>query len=77
MHRSRVLGSGADSIYPAVHVFLLRHVYASSLSYKGMRKGTATFVTFLLSACVHELIMAIVTKKIRCAIEGPAVSSVS
>lgn len=28
-------------------------------------KFQAAFVTFLLSACVHELVMAVVTKKLR------------
>lgn len=48
-----------------VHAFLLRHVYASSISYHKMSKPSATMVTFLLSAVLHELVMAIVTKKIR------------
>ncbi|TFK63001.1 MBOAT-domain-containing protein [Pluteus cervinus] len=48
-----------------VHAFLLRHVYAPSiLSYK-MSKSSAMFATFFLSACVHELVMAVVTQKIR------------
>ncbi|CAG7847235.1 Probable sterol O-acyltransferase 1; AltName: Full=Sterol-ester synthase 1 [Serendipita indica DSM 11827] len=47
-----------------VHTFLLRHVYASTLSYK-IGKGNAALLTFFLSACVHELVMAVVTKKIR------------
>lgn len=48
-----------------VHTFLLRHVYASSRS--GLRLGRwgATFFTFLLSALCHELVMAVVSKKIR------------
>ena len=65
VYHSCVLDPSADFVYPAVHVFLLKHVYSSSLGYKGMNKGTATFLTFLLSSCVHELVMAIVTKKIR------------
>lgn len=48
-----------------VHSFLLRHVYASSISYHGMSKPSAAMVTFFLSALLHELVMAIVTKKIR------------
>ncbi|KAG8870642.1 hypothetical protein FRC20_011520 [Serendipita sp. 405] len=48
-----------------VHAFLLKHVYTSTLSYKAVGKGGAAFLTFLLSACVHELVMAVVTKKIR------------
>ena len=34
-------------------------------SYK-LSRQSAMFFTFLLSAAVHELVMAIVTKKIRC-----------
>ncbi|KAF7794278.1 hypothetical protein EIP86_005411 [Pleurotus ostreatoroseus] len=48
-----------------VHTFLLRHVYASSMSSYKLSKQSAMFFTFLLSAAVHELVMAIVTKKIR------------
>ena len=48
-----------------VHTFLLRHVYASSISTGRVSRGSAMFLTFLLSAAVHELVMAIVTKKIR------------
>ncbi|THW58698.1 acyl-CoA/sterol acyltransferase [Aureobasidium pullulans] len=48
-----------------VHNFLLRHVYHSSISAFHLSKGTATFVTFLLSALVHELVMACLFKKVR------------
>jgi len=48
-----------------VHTFLLRHVYSSTMSTYKLSKHSATFLTFLLSALVHELVMAIVTKKIR------------
>lgn len=48
-----------------VHSFLLRHVYASTISAYKISKFQAAFVTFFLSALVHELVMAIVTKKIR------------
>ncbi|KAJ1306733.1 hypothetical protein OPQ81_007721 [Rhizoctonia solani] len=48
-----------------VHAFLLRHVYHASLSSQRVSKFSATFLTFLLSALVHELVMAVVTKKIR------------
>ncbi|KZT21564.1 MBOAT-domain-containing protein [Neolentinus lepideus HHB14362 ss-1] len=46
-----------------VHMFLLRHVYAES-SYR-VSRSSAMFLTFLLSAAVHEMVMAIVTQKIR------------
>lgn len=48
-----------------VHQFLLRHVYASSRSGMGFSRWGATFFTFLLSALCHELVMAVVSKKIR------------
>lgn len=48
-----------------VHHFLLRHVYHSSISTFRLSKSTATFITFLLSALVHELVMACLFKKVR------------
>jgi sterol O-acyltransferase len=48
-----------------VHSFLLRHVYHSSISTFHLSRNAATFVTFLLSALVHELCMAILFKKVR------------
>ena len=48
-----------------VHNFLLRHVYHSSISALHVSKLTATFVTFLLSALVHELVMFVLFKKVR------------
>ncbi|KAH9852659.1 MBOAT-domain-containing protein [Lenzites betulinus] len=48
-----------------VHTFLLRHVYASTMTSYKLTRQSAMFVTFLLSAAAHELVMAIVTKKIR------------
>jgi sterol O-acyltransferase len=48
-----------------VHEFLLRHVYNSSISSFHLSKATATFVTFLLSALVHELVMFCIFKKVR------------
>ncbi|KAG2128574.1 MBOAT, membrane-bound O-acyltransferase family-domain-containing protein [Suillus clintonianus] len=48
-----------------VHSFLLRHVYASTRASYGVSRTTAMFFTFFLSAMAHELVMAIVTKKIR------------
>jgi len=48
-----------------VHNFLLRHVYHSSISTFHVSRSTATLITFLLSACVHELVMACLFKKIR------------
>ncbi|ORY12642.1 MBOAT, membrane-bound O-acyltransferase family-domain-containing protein [Clohesyomyces aquaticus] len=48
-----------------VHNFLLRHVYHSSISAFHLSKMGATFVTFLLSAVVHELLMFCLFKKVR------------
>lgn len=48
-----------------VHNFLLRHVYHSSISSFHLSRNAATFVTFLLSALVHEMVMAIMFKKVR------------
>ncbi|KAH9019150.1 MBOAT, membrane-bound O-acyltransferase family-domain-containing protein [Lactarius hengduanensis] len=48
-----------------VHNFLLRHVYASTISSYQFSRSRAMFVIFLLSAAAHELVMAVVTKKIR------------
>ncbi|GKU01559.1 unnamed protein product [Fusarium langsethiae] len=48
-----------------VHVFLLRHVYHSSISSLKANKHTATLITFFLSACVHELVMWCLFKKLR------------
>ncbi|KAL3953064.1 hypothetical protein ACCO45_013007 [Purpureocillium lilacinum] len=48
-----------------VHFFLLRHVYHSSISSMKVNKHTATLITFFLSACVHELVMLCLFKKLR------------
>lgn len=48
-----------------VHVFLLRHVYHSSISFMKVNKHTATLITFFISACVHELVMWCLFKKLR------------
>lgn len=48
-----------------VHNFLLRHVYHSSISSMKVNKYTATIITFFLSACVHELVMWCLFKKLR------------
>ncbi|CAK7208250.1 Sterol O-acyltransferase 2 (Sterol-ester synthase 2) [Sporothrix bragantina] len=48
-----------------VHLFLLRHVYHSSISAMKVNKHTATLITFFLSACVHELVMWCIFKKLR------------
>ncbi|KAH9479357.1 putative sterol O-acyltransferase 1 [Psilocybe cubensis] len=48
-----------------VHTFLLRHVYAATIMSYRFSRSTAMFVTFLLSACAHELVMVVVTRKVR------------
>ncbi|KAF9006125.1 MBOAT, membrane-bound O-acyltransferase family-domain-containing protein [Cyathus striatus] len=56
-----------------VHAFLLRHVYAATLASYKLSRGWAMFVTFLLSASVHELVMVIVTQKFRYIIQIPLI----
>lgn len=51
--------------YSPVHNFLLRHVYHSSISSMKVNRHTATLITFFLSACVHELVMWCLFKKLR------------
>ncbi|KAF9132045.1 hypothetical protein BGW39_000904 [Mortierella sp. 14UC] len=48
-----------------VHHFLLRHVYDSSIESFQLSKSNAAFATFFLSSCVHELVMMVVTRKVR------------
>ncbi|KAL1965362.1 hypothetical protein VTN77DRAFT_5799 [Rasamsonia byssochlamydoides] len=46
-----------------VHHFLRRHVYFSSKAY--FSPPVAMFITFLVSALAHELVMSCITKKLR------------
>ncbi|KAL1993376.1 hypothetical protein VTN49DRAFT_3325 [Thermomyces lanuginosus] len=48
-----------------VHNFLLRHVYHGTISTFRLSRPSATLVTFLLSACVHELIMLCIFRRLR------------
>lgn len=48
-----------------VHEFLLRHIYLESLHTYKISKHNATFLTFFLSACLHELVLAVIGKRIR------------
>ncbi|KAG0325330.1 hypothetical protein BGZ99_000786 [Dissophora globulifera] len=48
-----------------VHNFLLRHVYDSSIESFHLSKANAAFATYFLSSCVHEMVMMIVTRKVR------------
>ncbi|OQE19092.1 hypothetical protein PENSTE_c016G08409 [Penicillium steckii] len=48
-----------------VHNFLLRHVYHSSISVFDLSRVSASLVTFFLSACVHELIMLCIFRRLR------------
>jgi sterol O-acyltransferase len=48
-----------------VHHFLLRHCYKESIVNLNFSKKDATFLTFLLSSLMHELVFVIVGKKIR------------
>ena len=46
-----------------VYLFLRRHVYSASRPYIG--KANATVITFLISAVMHEVVLACITKKLR------------
>ncbi|CAO3655045.1 unnamed protein product [Mucor fragilis] len=48
-----------------VHHWLLRHVYAISMDNYKISKKSASFVTFLFSSCLHELVMVMLTRKLR------------
>jgi sterol O-acyltransferase len=48
-----------------VHSFLLRHVYGPTIVHYKVSRTSAMVVTFLLSAAAHELVMVVVTHKIR------------
>ncbi|CAO3649248.1 unnamed protein product [Cunninghamella echinulata] len=48
-----------------VHHWLLRHVYTQSIDSYKLSKMNATFITFLFSSCLHELVLVIVTRKVR------------
>ncbi|KAJ4361931.1 Sterol O-acyltransferase 2 (Sterol-ester synthase 2) [Neocucurbitaria cava] len=46
-----------------VHHFFRRHVYSASKNH--MSRPVATFITFLISALAHELVMGCITRKFR------------
>uniref|UniRef100_A0A1D1XNN8 O-acyltransferase n=1 Tax=Anthurium amnicola TaxID=1678845 RepID=A0A1D1XNN8_9ARAE len=48
-----------------VHHFLLRHVYQWSIDSYKLSRRDASLMTFLLSSLIHELVMIVVSKKIR------------
>ena len=48
-----------------VHKFLLRYVYHASMTGAGAGRETATVVTFLVSACMHELVAWCIFRKLR------------
>ncbi|ORX43462.1 hypothetical protein DM01DRAFT_1411590 [Hesseltinella vesiculosa] len=48
-----------------VYHWLLRHVYTQSIDAYRLSKSNATFVTFLFSSCLHELVLVITTRKLR------------
>ncbi|KAJ3410497.1 hypothetical protein HDV05_003687 [Chytridiales sp. JEL 0842] len=48
-----------------VHEFLLRHVYLESISAYKLSKQNATMLTFFVSSCFHELVMAVTGKRVR------------
>ncbi|KAJ3295378.1 hypothetical protein HK104_002717 [Borealophlyctis nickersoniae] len=48
-----------------VHEFLMRHIYLESITTYKLNKQNATFLTFFLSSCLHELVMIVIGKKVR------------
>ena len=44
---------------------MLRYVYLDSIKNYRLSKTSATFVTFLFSSCLHEMIMAVASRQIR------------
>lgn len=48
-----------------VHEFLLRHVYLESLETYKLSKRSATVLTFLISAALHECVFAIVFRTVK------------
>ncbi|CUM53456.1 uncharacterized protein AC631_00496 [Debaryomyces fabryi] len=49
-----------------VHKFLLRHVYHSSISSFNLSRYKAMLCTFIFSSIMHELVMYIIFKRLRC-----------
>ncbi|KAI3646520.1 hypothetical protein MP228_009448 [Amoeboaphelidium protococcarum] len=47
-----------------VHDFLLRHIYLHSIDNYQISKTNASFITFLFSSCIHELLLAVVAGKV-------------
>ncbi|KAJ3187185.1 hypothetical protein HDU85_007223 [Gaertneriomyces sp. JEL0708] len=47
-----------------VHEFLLRHVYLESITTYKLTKRSASFVTFFLSSCLHELVMSVLARRV-------------
>ena len=48
-----------------VHHFLLRYVYWESRRTYRLSKGRATFLVFLFSSLLHELVLAVAARRIR------------
>ena len=48
-----------------VHEWCLRHIYVESMHYGHVSKRAATFITFLLSAVLHELLFSVAFKTAR------------
>lgn len=48
-----------------VYTFLLRHVYHQCISSLQLSRSSAMLATFFLSACIHELVMWCLFKKLR------------
>lgn len=48
-----------------VHLFLYRHLYLESHKRWGLSQGKARFLTFMFSALCHEMILALIFRKVR------------
>ncbi|KAI8922735.1 MBOAT, membrane-bound O-acyltransferase family-domain-containing protein [Entophlyctis helioformis] len=48
-----------------VHEFLLRHIYLEGISTYKLSKNDATLLTFFLSACLHELVLLVIGRRLR------------
>lgn len=48
-----------------MHHFLLQHVYVSLIFQVGLKKSTASILAFLISSIFHEIVMIVVSGKIR------------
>eukprot|EP00123_Amoebidium_parasiticum_P010549 comp20177_c0_seq1/m.25018 comp20177_c0_seq1/g.25018 ORF comp20177_c0_seq1/g.25018 comp20177_c0_seq1/m.25018 type:complete len:468 (-) comp20177_c0_seq1:42-1445(-) len=48
-----------------VHEFLLRHAYLELIEEYRLSPGLAKLLTFVFSSCLHEMIIAVITRRVR------------